>query len=110
MDKPAIKVEKLNKIFKLPREKNSSLKSSIINFYKRKKGYELQSALNDVSFEIKKGEFFGIVGRNGSGKSTLLKLIAGIYTPNSGHIHVDGKRSEERRVGKEWRSRGSPDH
>ena len=91
MDKPAIKVEKLNKIFKLPREKNSSIKSSIINFYKRKKGYELQSALNDVSFEIKKGEFFGIVGRNGSGKSTLLKLIAGIYTPNSGHIHVDGK-------------------
>ncbi len=91
MDELAIKVEKLSKIFKLPREKNSSIKSSIINFYKRKKGYELQSALNDVSFEIKKGEFFGIVGRNGSGKSTLLKLIAGIYTPNSGHIHVDGK-------------------
>jgi len=86
----AIKVEKVSKVFKLPREKNSSIKSAFVNFYKSKKGYELQKALNNVSFEIKKGEFFGIVGRNGSGKSTMLKLLAGIYTPSKGEVHVRG--------------------
>ena len=90
MEDFAIKVENVSKVFKLPHEKNSSIKSSVVNFYRRKKGYELQSALKDVSFEIKKGEFFGIVGRNGSGKSTMLKLLAGIYTPTKGQIHVRG--------------------
>src|SRR5690606_7141480 len=53
--------------------------------------YEKQQVLKDINFEIKKGEFFGIVGRNGSGKSTLLKLLAGIYSPDSGHVQVNGK-------------------
>lgn len=87
----AIKVENVSKTFKLPHEKSSSVKSAVVNFYKKKKSFELQEALKDISFEIKKGEFFGIVGRNGSGKSTLLKLMAGIYTPNSGQVHVRGK-------------------
>ncbi len=47
--------------------------------------------LNDVSFNIKKGDFFGIVGRNGSGKSTLLKMIAGVYSPTKGAISVNGR-------------------
>jgi len=88
-DNIAIKVENVTKTFKLPHERQNSLKSTLINF--RNRGYEKQVALKDISFDVKKGEFFGIVGRNGSGKSTLLKLLAGIYTPDSGNIHVSGK-------------------
>lgn len=87
---PAIVVKDLYKSFKLPHEQHSGIKQRIINGFKGKKGYEVQKVLEDVSFEIKKGEFFGIVGRNGSGKSTLLKLIAGIYTPDKGIVHING--------------------
>ncbi len=87
----AIKVENVSKTFKLPHDKNTSIKGAVINFYKRKRTFEKQQALKNVSFEVKKGEFFGIVGRNGSGKSTLLKLLAGIYTPSKGSIQVNGK-------------------
>jgi len=90
-DKVIIRVNNLTKEFKLPLDKNSSIKSAFINFYKHKRGYENQKALKNISFEVKKGEFFGIVGRNGSGKSTLLKTLAGIYVPTSGEIEVRGK-------------------
>jgi ABC-2 type transport system ATP-binding protein len=91
MDETAIQVNNLSKNFKLPKDKQSSIKNVVVNFWRHKKGYVQQQALRDISFEVKKGEFFGIVGRNGSGKSTLLKLIAGIYTPTQGSIIVNGK-------------------
>ncbi|HET7060336.1 MAG TPA: ABC transporter ATP-binding protein [Candidatus Saccharimonadales bacterium] len=87
----AIKVENVSKTFKLPHEKNSSIKSTVVNFYKRNKSFEIQKALENITFEVKEGEFFGIVGRNGGGKSTLLKMLAGIYEPSSGSIQVNGK-------------------
>ncbi len=48
-------------------------------------------ALDDVSLEVREGEFFGIVGRNGSGKSTILKILAGIYKPSAGRVRTKGK-------------------
>ncbi len=91
MDKEnAIKIEGLHKTFKLPHEKQSSIKGAIVNLGRSQKGYETQQVLKNINFEIKKGDFFGIVGRNGSGKSTLLKLIAGIYSADSGTVQVNG--------------------
>lgn len=90
-DNIAIKVDNVSKSFRLPHDKNTSIKSAVLHFYKRKRTFEQQQVLKDISFEIKKGQFFGIVGRNGSGKSTLLKLLAGIYEPSEGGIGVDGK-------------------
>lgn len=87
----AIKVEHVSKTFRLPHNRQNSLKGSLINLVKGgDRAYEKQEVLKDVSFEIKKGEFFGIVGRNGSGKSTLLKMLAGIYKPTKGKITVNG--------------------
>lgn len=90
----AIVVENLQKSFRLPNEQHNGLKQLLLNFFRRSskktKGYETQHVLDDISFEIKKGEFFGVVGRNGSGKSTLLKLLAGIYSPDSGLIKING--------------------
>ena len=85
----AIKLDKVSKSFKLPHEKNMTLKSALVNFSKR--GYELQHVFTDLSLTLPKGEFLGILGRNGSGKSTLLKTLSGIYTPDSGEIHINGK-------------------
>lgn len=90
MSEVAISVENVSKSFKLPHEKQSSIKGAFVNMFKGTKSYEKQQVLDNISFEIKKGEFFGIVGRNGSGKSTLLKLLAGIYTPDEGNIAVNG--------------------
>jgi ABC-2 type transport system ATP-binding protein len=89
-DNIAVQVTQLSKSFKLPHEKTTSVKSLIIKPF-RNRNYETERVLKDVSFEIKNGEFFGIVGRNGSGKSTLLKLLAGIYSPDKGRIEVHGK-------------------
>ena len=86
----AIRVSGVSKNFRLPSDKLSSVKSHIVHPFKRR-SYNQQQALKDVSFDIKKGEFFGIVGRNGSGKSTLLKIIAGIYQPSAGKLEVAGK-------------------
>ncbi len=90
-DEIAIKVDHLRKNFKLPHQRETSIKSALINFRKWSRKYQTQKALNNVTFEIKKGEFFGIVGRNGSGKSTLLKMLAGIYPPDKGTININGK-------------------
>jgi len=87
----AVKVTNVKKDFHLPRHGSNSIKTSIVNTFKSKdKSVDVHHALKDISFEIKKGEFFGILGRNGSGKSTLLKIISEIYRPTAGTVKHSG--------------------
>lgn len=88
----AVKVAAVKKSFYLPSEGSNSIKSRIVGmFKKRNSSVNTQHALRGVTFNVKKGEFFGILGRNGSGKSTLLKLMSQIYVPDSGEVQVRGK-------------------
>ncbi|HEU0019802.1 MAG TPA: ABC transporter ATP-binding protein [Thermoleophilaceae bacterium] len=89
---PAVSVEGVSKRFRLPHEQYSTLKQRVLHPRRSRTFSELR-ALEDVSFDIAPGEFFGIVGRNGSGKSTLLKCLAGIYGVDSGRINVRGRLS-----------------
>ncbi|MBR2543623.1 ABC transporter ATP-binding protein [Candidatus Saccharibacteria bacterium] len=86
----AIQVKNLSKSFKLPTEQAFGLKQAFFNRLRGIKGYKEQKVLKNLDFEIKKGEFIGIVGRNGSGKSTLLKILAGVYYPQKGEITING--------------------
>jgi ABC-type polysaccharide/polyol phosphate transport system ATPase subunit len=88
----AIEVVSVTKRFRLPHEQRTSLKEHVLHPFHRVE-YEVQQALDDVSFSVEAGEMFGIIGPNGSGKSTLLKLLAGIYPADSGTLSVRGKLS-----------------
>ncbi|NTW29706.1 MAG: ABC transporter ATP-binding protein [Candidatus Moranbacteria bacterium] len=91
MDKDiAISVKNVSKTFRIPHEKVSSIRGVFTSAFNGKRTFEEFKALDDVSFEVKKGEFFGIIGRNGSGKSTLLKVLAGIYQADKVY-HVGSK-------------------
>ncbi len=86
----AISVSNVHKSFKLPTERAWGLKQAIFNRLRGVKGYTEYKVLKGINFEVKKGEFLGIVGRNGSGKSTLLKILSGIYTPEKGRVTING--------------------
>jgi ABC-type polysaccharide/polyol phosphate transport system ATPase subunit len=89
---PAVEVHGLGKTFRLPHQRYSTLKERALHPFAART-YDSLRALEDVTFEVKRGEFFGIVGRNGSGKSTLLKCLAGIYGADAGEIEVVGRLS-----------------
>lgn len=92
-DKAIVTIENVSKDFSLPHERRSTIKQVFVSPFQTSmhKNTTKQHALKNISFEVKQGEFFGIVGRNGSGKSTLLKMIAGIYQPTKGKVKVAGK-------------------
>ena len=86
----SINVTDVSKKFRLYHEKRTTLYESITGSINRKPHYESLQVLNNVSFNVKKGESFGIVGRNGSGKTTLLRILSKIYQPDSGTVETTG--------------------
>ena len=91
MSEVAISVNNVSKMYKLYDNPMDRLKESL--GLSRKKKYKEHYALNDVSFQVHKGETVGIIGTNGSGKSTILKIITGVLNPTQGQVVVDGRIS-----------------
>jgi ABC-2 type transport system ATP-binding protein len=85
-----IEVRGIDKTFRVPERRVDTLKERATHPFSRIDYRELR-ALRDISFDIHKGEFFGIVGQNGSGKSTLLKILASIYRADAGRIRMAGR-------------------
>jgi ABC-type polysaccharide/polyol phosphate transport system ATPase subunit len=88
----AIVAESVDKSFRVPQERTHTLKERALHPLRRTR-HQTFKALSDVTFDVRKGEFFGIAGRNGSGKSTLLKCLAGIYAVDRGRIWMRGRLS-----------------
>jgi len=86
----AIEARGLHKSFRVPEHRIDTLKERAAHPFRRMEYRELR-ALVDVSFDIHRGEFFGIAGQNGSGKSTLLKILASIYRPDAGRVRMAGR-------------------
>ncbi len=91
MEQLAIKVDNVSKIYRLYDKPSDRLKDAL--GFSKKKRHKEHYALNNVSFDVRKGESVGIIGTNGSGKSTILKIITGVLNPTAGEVTVDGRIS-----------------
>ena len=80
----------IEKTFQIPSHRVDTVKERVAHPFARHE-HRVLRALGGVSFEVRRGEFFGIVGRNGSGKSTLLKILASIYRADSGRVRIAGR-------------------
>lgn len=85
-----IEVNNVSMAFRMDLNRPSGLKDWVVNFATGKRNIQEFRALTGVSFDVKRGEVIGIIGRNGSGKSTLLKVISGIYKPTGGSVRLGG--------------------
>jgi lipopolysaccharide transport system ATP-binding protein len=89
-DPYAIEVRNLYKSFRVYHERNSTLYEHLVGIISKKRHYEKLNVLNDISFEVKKGEMIGIIGKNGQGKTTLLQIMSRILRPDSGTVRLYG--------------------
>jgi len=90
MSETMIEVSDVSMRFRMNTDRISSLKEFVTTALRGKLQYEEFTALNHVSFDVKKGETFGLIGHNGAGKSTVLKVISGILKPTEGHVSCHG--------------------
>lgn len=90
MIEEAVIVNNVSKTFRIYHEKRNSVYESVIGLFNKKKHYEDLPVLKGISFFVKKGEMFGIVGKNGTGKTTLLRIISGVYKPDKGNVIING--------------------
>lgn len=91
MNDAIISAKDVSMMFNLSKDKITGLKEYVVKVLKRQLFYEEFWALKGVSFEVGRGEVFGVMGLNGSGKSTLLKIIAGVFKPTIGSVSVKGE-------------------
>ena len=91
-EEPVISVQHLTMVFRVATSNVSGLKEYVIQKIQKKISHRELRALNDVSFDVYKGEVVGIIGTNGSGKSTLLRIVSGALQPTSGKVIVDRKK------------------
>jgi lipopolysaccharide transport system ATP-binding protein len=89
-NEPIVSIQNVSMRFNLAQEQFSGLKDLVIMATKGKLKFHEFYALKDVSFDIKRGESWALIGKNGCGKSTLLKVISGIYKPTNGNVIVRG--------------------
>lgn len=90
MKSPVIRVENVTQRFRLIHERPDSLREAFTKLFRQKTEFHDFEAVQNVSFDVGRGEMVGLIGRNGSGKSTLLKIVAGVYKPTSGQVEVHG--------------------
>jgi ABC-type polysaccharide/polyol phosphate transport system ATPase subunit len=96
-----VEVAGITKAFRIPHVRRQTVREQVFDLFGTRR-YEEYRVLDGISFQVRHGETFGIMGRNGCGKSTLLKLIAGIYQPDAGSISVHGSVTAILELGVGW--------